>query len=122
MSIPKFWSWYISLISFEIKLLSNHKLIKPGPAISNFSKIFIFWFSVSIFFKIYGLYFLAIFFDALLKNKSLKIAFLAVYAVVIQFFGYGLAFVKSTFLITFSNKKPEQIFPKLFFNWWQEGF
>ncbi|MCF8714609.1 glycosyltransferase [Joostella atrarenae] len=75
------------------------------------------WFAgISIFFKIYGLYFLAIFFDALLKNKSLKIAFLAVYAVVIQFFGYGLAFVKSTFLITFSNKKPEQIFPKLFFN------
>ncbi|WP_456867349.1 glycosyltransferase [Galbibacter sp. BG1] len=75
------------------------------------------WFAgVSIFLKIYGLYFLAIFIDALLKNKSLKIAFLAVYAVIIQFFGYGLAFVKSTILITFSNKKPEQVFPKLFFS------
>ena len=51
-----------------------------------------------------------------IKNKSLKIAFLAVYAVIIQFFGYGLAFVKSTILITFSNKKPEQVFPKLFFS------
>ncbi|MEL4308749.1 glycosyltransferase [Joostella sp. CR20] len=64
---------------------------------------------------LYAMYFTIIFLDALVKNKSVKIAFLAVYAVLTQFFGYGLAFVKSTFLLTFSKKKPEQIFPKLFF-------
>ncbi|QLE02170.1 glycosyltransferase [Galbibacter sp. BG1] len=71
---------------------------------------------VSLFLKLYGVYFVAIFMESLFQNKSVKIAFLSIFAMVIQFFGYGLAFVKSTFLITFSNKKPEQIFPKLFFN------
>jgi hypothetical protein len=33
----------------------------------------------------------------------------------IQFFGYGLGFVKSYFKLAISNKNEEQLFPNLFF-------
>ncbi|CAL2101156.1 glycosyltransferase, family GT2 [Tenacibaculum sp. 190130A14a] len=50
-----------------------------------------------------------------LLNKSIKVGFLSVYAVFIQFFGYGLAFLKSTFYIRLLNRDPQKQFPKLFF-------
>ncbi|MGB5667382.1 MAG: glycosyltransferase [Maribacter sp.] len=65
---------------------------------------------------VYGLYFVLVFLDSLLKNKSLSVALLSIIAVCIQFVGYGLGFLKSTFWINFSHKKPKEIFPKLFFN------
>ncbi|MCM5662780.1 glycosyltransferase [Galbibacter mesophilus] len=89
-----------------------------------FPSVFVLGFLVSLLFwaadaplllRLYGFYFLAVFAEALYKNRSAKIALLSVFAVVVQFVGYGLAFVKSTFLITFSSKNPEDIFPKLFF-------
>lgn len=64
---------------------------------------------------IYGFYFIIIFIDSLRRNKNLKVAFLSVIAVIIQFVGYGQGFLKSTLSIFFSNKRPEEIFPKLFF-------
>src|SRR5690606_18239842 len=60
-------------------------------------------------------YFILIFMDSLLKNKSLLIAFMSILAVVIQFYGYGTGFVKSTFLINLLNRNPQKVFPKLFF-------
>lgn len=42
-----------------------------------------------------GLYFLAIFISALISTKSLKIAFLALPASVIQLGGYGIGFIKA---------------------------
>ncbi|WP_430425539.1 glycosyltransferase [Maribacter litoralis] len=63
----------------------------------------------------YSTYFLVLFIDALIKTRSLKVSILALLATVIQFFGYGYGFLKSTLYINFSNKKPEEIFPKLFF-------
>lgn len=63
----------------------------------------------------YSTYFLVLFIDALIKTRSLKVSVLALLATVIQFFGYGYGFLKSTLYINFSNKKPEEIFPKLFF-------
>ncbi len=53
--------------------------------------------------------------DSWWKNRSIKIAFLSLYAVFVQFLGYGLGFFKSTFLLTFSRKKPQELFPSLFF-------
>jgi glycosyltransferase involved in cell wall biosynthesis len=53
--------------------------------------------------------------DATVRNKSLLIGILAVIALFIQFFGYGLAFLKSTFFIRILNKQPEKQFPQLFF-------
>ncbi len=63
----------------------------------------------------YGMYFLAIFIDSLIKNKSLVVAFLSLFAVMIQFLGYGYGFLKSVLKLNFSHKKPEELFPQLFF-------
>jgi glycosyltransferase involved in cell wall biosynthesis len=63
----------------------------------------------------YAVYFLVLFIDALRVTGNLKVAFLSLMATVIQFFGYGYGFLKSTLYINLSNKKPEEIFPKLFF-------
>lgn len=64
---------------------------------------------------LYGLYFLLVFIDSAIKNKNLVVAFLSVFACLVQFTGYGLGFIKSTILVNFSSKEPEQLFPKLFF-------
>lgn len=64
---------------------------------------------------LYGFYFLLLFVDALLKNANLKVAILTLFAALTQFTGYGIGFFKSTILLTFSKKEPEELFPKLFF-------
>ncbi|WP_029037454.1 glycosyltransferase [Salinimicrobium xinjiangense] len=63
----------------------------------------------------YGLYFLLLFFHSLYLNRSLKIAFLSVVAAIVQFFGYGFGFCKSTCYLRFMNAPPEKLFPELFF-------
>lgn len=50
-----------------------------------------------------------------LKARSLAAAAWAPVALLVQFCGYGLGFLKSTILLTFSRKKPEELFPRLFF-------
>ncbi len=64
---------------------------------------------------LFFVYFLVLFLDALLGNKNLKVAFLAIFAALTQFTGYGIGFLKSTILLNFSNKEAELLFPKLFF-------
>nr|WP_292960692.1 glycosyltransferase [Muricauda sp. UBA7809] len=64
---------------------------------------------------LYMFYFVVLFLDALIKNGNLKVAFLAIYAALTQFTGYGIGFFKSTMLLNFSKKEPEELFPKLFF-------
>jgi len=73
-------------------------------------------FKITIPLALYVFYFIVVFVDSLLKNKSLPVAFLSIIAVCIQFIGYGFGFLKSTFWINFSSKKPKELFPKLFFN------
>lgn len=63
----------------------------------------------------YGLYFLIAFLSALFTTKSIKVAVMALWAICIQFMGYGLGFLESTFAIRILNKDPETHFPKLFF-------
>lgn len=82
-----------------------------GSAIAVVMAIFGMWLPMAL----YGFYFLILFLDALIKNKDLKVAFLAIYAALIQFAGYGLGFIKSTILLTFSKKEPDELFPRLFF-------
>ncbi len=62
-----------------------------------------------------AVYLIAVGVEAIVKTSSLKIAVLAIYAVFIQFFGYGFAFLQSTFLVRWLNKDPQKQFPKLFF-------
>ncbi len=56
-----------------------------------------------------------LFLDSSFKNKSIYIGLLSIMALYIQFFGYGLAFLKSTFYIKLLKKDPEKQFPNLFF-------
>jgi glycosyltransferase involved in cell wall biosynthesis len=63
-----------------------------------------------------GGYLLAVLIGSGIKSGSIKAALLAPVALLVQFTGYGLGFLKSTFLLTFSNKEPEKLLPKLFFH------
>ncbi len=53
--------------------------------------------------------------DSALKNKSIYIGLLSVFAMFVQFFGYGTAFLKSMYYIHLRKKDPEDQFPHLFF-------
>ena len=60
-------------------------------------------------------YMALVFLDSVVKYKSLSVGFLTVIALFIQFFGYGLAFLKSTFYIKFLGRDPEKQYPNMFF-------
>ncbi len=60
-------------------------------------------------------YLLLLFVDSSIQNKSVYIGLLSLRAVFVQFFGYGIAFLKSTFYINILKKDPEKQFPFLFF-------
>ena len=62
-----------------------------------------------------SLYLSLIFIDSSIRNKNIYIGLLSVFALFIQFFGYGLAFFKSTFYINILKRDPEKQFPHLFF-------
>jgi hypothetical protein len=63
----------------------------------------------------YLIYFFSVFILALFKTKSLHIASLSLFAITIQFFGYGIGFLYATILINLLKKEPRQQFPDLFF-------
>lgn len=63
-----------------------------------------------------GLYIFLVFLDSSARNRSLYIGWLSVIAMFVQFFGYGLAFLKSTFYLRILKKDPQKQFPSLFFN------
>lgn len=64
---------------------------------------------------LYGFYFLLIFIMASYRNKSFKIGIFSLIAVAIQFFGYGIGFLKSFIRIQVFKGNPETVFPELFF-------
>ncbi|MTG97779.1 MULTISPECIES: glycosyltransferase [Myroides] len=66
-------------------------------------------------FCLYILYFLLVFMTSAIKERSLKIGFLSILSVFIQFFGYGTGFVKATYRIVVLNRKPEEALPEMFF-------
>ncbi len=72
-------------------------------------------FSIYYFITIYAIYFCMAFIMALMQTKDVGIAFQSIVAIVIQFFGYGFGFLKSTIAIKFLKKAPETHFPNLFF-------
>lgn len=59
-------------------------------------------------------YFGLAFIMALIKN-NMGVALIVIPTIVIQFFGYGWGFLKSTLTLASSRKSPEQLFPHLFF-------
>lgn len=60
-------------------------------------------------------YIVLVFFDSSIKNRSIYIGLLSIVAVFVQFFGYGSAFMKSSFYVKFLGKEPQKQFPSLFF-------
>jgi glycosyltransferase involved in cell wall biosynthesis len=64
---------------------------------------------------IFTIYFELLFIVALLQTKSFRIGVLAVFATIIQFYGYGIGFLKSFIMIQILKKQPQKIFPELFF-------
>ncbi len=62
------------------------------------------------------LYLILILIDSSVKNRSIYIGLLSLVAVFVQFFGYGMAFLKSSFFINLLKKDPQKQFPSLFFS------
>lgn len=54
-------------------------------------------FGVKLLLFFFGIYFILIFLDSLMQNKKISIAFLSIITTLIQFFGYGLGFLKGQF-------------------------
>lgn len=70
---------------------------------------------VKLFTIFYLAYFLLCFVLATVKYGNLKIGILSVYAVLIQFFGYGMGFMKAFYKINILKQKPEAALPEMFF-------
>ena len=97
---------------------TSNKLIFWFPS---FVTIYLLLSIVLVFFKFYFplciilLYFILIFFNSLIKNKSLKVGFYSIFTSITQFTGYGLGFMKSNIILLSSNKDIQDKFPSYFF-------
>jgi len=67
-------------------------------------------------FLILMVYLFILMIDATLKNKSITIGILAVFATLVQFLGYGIGFIESTLAVRWFKKLPQDHFPHLFFD------
>ncbi|NQX84638.1 MAG: glycosyltransferase [Flavobacteriaceae bacterium] len=64
---------------------------------------------------LYLIYFVSCFLLSFTESKSITVAMLSIWAIMIQFFGYGYGFLNATYKLTFSNKKAEELLPQMFF-------
>ncbi|GAA4269616.1 glycosyltransferase [Hyunsoonleella aestuarii] len=64
---------------------------------------------------VYAFYFLFAFILAMISTKSIAVSILALVSISIQFFGYGLGFLKSWLILNIFKRSPENYFPTLFF-------
>jgi glycosyltransferase involved in cell wall biosynthesis len=80
-----------------------------------FASVGFFIFGIPFFIQLYLLYFIVLFISATIQNKSIKVGFLALIAVGIQFYGYGTGFLQSFVKIAILKQKPQEAFPELFF-------
>ncbi len=63
----------------------------------------------------YAAYFAACFLLSSVQNKSLKVGIMSVWAVLVQFYGYGIGYLQSFFSVRIFKKNPREIYPGLFF-------
>jgi len=70
---------------------------------------------VKLFLALYIFYFLFAFLLSTIQNKSFSIGILSVFAVAMQFYGYGIGFLKSYWKVIILKQKPQEAFPELFF-------
>lgn len=77
--------------------------------------ILLVFFNFSVLSFVFIVYFVLLFIDSFRRYFSFQISFYVLIASCIQFFGYGLGFMKSIFFIHICNKKPTVVFPYLFY-------
>lgn len=80
-----------------------------------YSIVLLLLFNFDLLLQLYFIYFLILFLMSSYQNKSIKIGYLSIIAVWKQFFGYGIGFIKSYFQIIIMKRKPQDVFPELFF-------
>ena len=76
------------------------------------SSLLISWFAI----VPLAIYILLVGIGSTITNKNLFIGLLSIIALFIQFFGYGIAFLRSSYYISLLNRDPKKQFPSLFFN------
>jgi glycosyltransferase involved in cell wall biosynthesis len=133
--IPEAYVYHKRRISFKKFYQQVHKFGMVRPILNTwhpktrkltywFPSMFIVAFLVAIgccLFKSYLLislfvaYFSVVFIVSLMQKKSIMVSVLVIPAIIIQFFGYGYGFLKSTIAVSVLNLDPEERFPKLFF-------
>jgi len=64
---------------------------------------------------IYGFYFTVAFVLSLISTGNIMVSIQAVIAIIVQFFGYGYGFLKSTLKLVVFKQEPKKAFPDLFF-------
>lgn len=77
--------------------------------------LILFVFKVSLFLWFYLFYFLLIFVVSSIFYKNPVIGLYSLWAVLVQFTGYGFGYMKSAYYITICKKEPREAFPELFF-------
>lgn len=77
--------------------------------------LFLIVFSLPILFYLYLVYFGMIFVSSLVQNKSVIIAVYSIIATAIQFYGYGMGYLKSFVNVFLLKKEPQEAHPELFF-------
>jgi len=76
--------------------------------------IIVYFFNFKIFLYGYILYFILIFFGSLIESKNPFVAITSMYATLVQFLGYGLGFLRSTFRLYILKKSVKDTFPRMF--------
>lgn len=65
--------------------------------------------------SLYIFYLLVLLVHAVITTRSIPVGIYALWATLVQFFGYGFGFCLSTYYIRILKKHPEKVFPELFF-------
>jgi len=101
-------SWYpeYSKITFWFP-----SLFLVGTLFAIVISFFQFYLPISLLFA----YFLMLFIDSTIKNKSVKVGMLSVIATFIQFYGYGKGYLLSFVKVKLLKQEPKKAFPELFF-------
>ena len=77
--------------------------------------VFLLLINIKTLFFIGVLYFILLFFQAVYKEHKIKIGFLTIISTLIQFYGYGIGFLISSFKLKVLKQKPEIAMPEMFF-------
>lgn len=63
---------------------------------------------------VFGCYYVVLFFDSFIKNSNVLVPFMSIITTTIQFFGYGLGFLRSVFRLKVQGQSMSQTFPRMF--------